>query len=139
VKLTRAWLVGAVATAALMAGCKPMEFRLISVPPPGRIGTLDKHEIRLSKGVALGIECIDPQDSGPHTCGSLRARSSDAAMARAFAADTDQLAGTRVAGRSSAQTERRSVFVVTGLGVGRAQIDVETSGGIESFQVQVLE
>jgi hypothetical protein len=138
VKGMRGWLLGAIA-ATLIVGCKPKEFRLVSVPPPGRIGTLDEHEIRLSKGVALGIECIDPQDSGPHTCGRLRARSSDTALARAFAADTDQLAGTRVAGRSSALTERRSVFVVTGLAAGRAKIDVETSGGVESFDVQVVE
>jgi hypothetical protein len=135
----RGWLLGAIAAAALVAGCKPRELRLVSVPPPGRVGTLDKHDIRLSKGVALGIECIDPEQSATHTCGRLRARSSDAAMARAFAADTDQLAGTYVAGRSSVLTERRSIFVVTGLAAGRARIDVETSGGAESFDVLVLE
>ena len=134
----RGWLLLAVA-AALVAGCKPVEFRLVSVPPPGRVGTLDKHQIRLSKGVALGIECIDPQESGLRSCGRLRARSSDAALARAFGADTDQLASTWVTGRSSALTERRSVFVVTGLSGGSARIDVETSGGLESFDVLVLE
>lgn len=137
-KATRG-LLGAAAIAALVAGCQPMEFRVVSTPPPGRIGTLDKHAIQLSKGVALGIECIDPQGSGTHSCGRLRARSQDAAMARAFAADTDQLAATWVSGRSSAATERRSIFVVAGVAEGHAKIDVETSDGVESFDVVVLE
>jgi hypothetical protein len=129
----------AAAIVALVAGCQPMEFRLVSTPPPGRIGTLDKHEIQLSKGVALGIECIDPQGSGTHSCGRLRARSQDAAMARAFAADTDQLAETWVSGRSSPATERRSIFVVTGVAEGRARVDVETAHGVESFDVVVAQ
>ena len=126
--------------AAGALGChKPKELRLISVPPPGKVGTLDDHAVRLSKGVALGVECIDPEDSHTHSCGRLRARSSNASTARSFAADTDQLVGTWVPGRRSQLTERRSVFVVTGLAAGRTQIEIQTANSLEAIDVTVVE
>jgi hypothetical protein len=134
----RAYALGLTAlVAAALAGCdKPKEFRLTSVPPPGQVGTLDEHRIRLSRGVALAIECIEPGET-VGTCGRLRARSNRPDVARAFGADTDQLAGVWVPGRASAVTQRRSVFVVAGLAPGRAQIDVYSADGVESFEIEV--
>jgi hypothetical protein len=131
----RSWL-GALAVAALWSGCHdPKEFSLSSVPPPGKLGTLDQHAIRLSKGVALAITCRDPEDS-VGTCGRLRARASNPGIARAFAVDSDNLVSSWAPGRS---TQRQTTFVITGVAAGRAQVDIETANTLEAFDVTVVE
>jgi hypothetical protein len=138
--MKRGLSLGLLAALALLSGCHDAkEFRMISVPPPAKVGSLDQHTIRLSKGVALGIECIDPESKAARTCGRLHGRSNDPAVARAFAADTDQLASAWAPGRTSRLTERRSVFVVTGLAAGRTHVQIQTSGSLEDFDVEVVE
>lgn len=120
----------------MAAGCQEQEFNLITVPPPSRTGKLDGHALQLSQGVALAIECIDPEDD-LRTCGTLRVRSQDPGRARAFVAEVDQLFAARVRGRATSRSERRSIFVVTGVAAGETRVEVETRRGTESFAVTV--
>jgi len=119
-------VLGAVAT-----GCNP-SFTAITAAPPGKVASLndEDHEIVLSRGVAVAVECTY---EGP--CGNMSAVSTDAAIAEVHTAYLDSL--EEYAGREGRQN--RSAFVVSGRAPGSAAITVRSSDGDVVFAVTVLD
>ena len=133
--------LGLVLLSSLTGGCVPM-VNTVSVAPPSRVGSLwvktrdGEDTIRVSKGVALAIECRDVWWGGP--CENAQARTKDAKIARVLPAHLEK---TKSPWGDSAyaneNVSQRSAFVIAGVEVGQTELTILTDEGNRSFQILV--
>lgn len=118
------------------AGCDP-RFEALTVPPPTAVAVLSDEEmtIDLSKGVALGFECI-AQDGTP--CGGATAEVDDPAIVGVFQGYVDLLSPSVPAGSGRrVGSEPRAIFVVVGRAIGTTTLHVRSDDGDKDFSVDV--
>lgn len=121
------------AAAWILAGCGDVQLSAVTAPPPGAVAELDDdcRTVRLSRGVALAIECVHTLD-GP--CGELAPRSSDEAVVRGLPGYSDALVPWY-----PRDDRQRSVFVVVGGEPGSAELSLATAVGDVVLEVEVVE
>jgi hypothetical protein len=118
------------------AGCDP-RFEALTVPPPTAVAELSDEDmtIDLSKGVALGFECI-ARDGTP--CDSATAEADDPAIAGVFQGYVDLLSPSVPAGSGQrVGSEPRAIFVVVGRAVGTTTLHIKSDDGDDDFSVEV--
>jgi hypothetical protein len=130
-------LAGALAAAALAAGCNPYLVAQ-SLPPPGRTGSLDpvegfwgsiqRYDLELSAGTVLAITC---EHGGP--CQDLDARSLDPDVAQVIPASLSRLDPV-----GHAENRPASSFVVVGKKAGTTTIRVKARSGSRRIVVTVV-
>lgn len=127
--------------AAAATGCAPM-VNTVSVAPPARVGTLwvktrdGEDTIRVSKGVALAIECRDVWWGGP--CENAKATTKDPKIARVLPAHLDKVKSPW--GDSSYTFEnasQRTVFVIAGREEGQTELTIASEDGNRTFLISV--
>ena len=110
---------------AVIAGCGEVDLAALTVPPPGKVATLDakNYTLELSRGVAFAFECTENEGSYYGPCRGAELASSDAAIALTFPTYLDDVS-TGYAGEVGPRS--RSAFVVVGLEEGRATLRLTT-------------
>ncbi len=125
----------------LGSGCAPL-VSTVSVPPPSRSGSLwvksrdGEDTIRVSKGVALAIECRDIWWGGP--CENAKARTNDSKIARVLPAHLDKKPSPRSdSSYTYENANHRSVFVIAGVEAGQTELTIASDDGNRTFQILV--
>jgi hypothetical protein len=129
-----------IVAASAIAGCRPQIIPVTSAPPEreGTISNLGSTDdtIRLSKGVAMGLECRDGDFWLP--CEAATARTGDGKIARVLPAHLDKYRSPY--GNTSyyeSDSSHRSVFVIVGVEAGETDLTFESGDGNRKFHVVV--
>lgn len=125
--------------AALAAGCDRIEVSAITVAPPGKIADLDTAslEIKLSRGIALGFECLIHTTEYQGPCRNARATLDNEGVVLVYKSYLDELGETWEGGLDPSQ-RARSAFVVVGLEVGESDLSLVTADEDVSVHITVV-
>jgi hypothetical protein len=121
----------------LLAGCGEVDIAALTVPPPGKVATLDakNHTLQLSRGVAFAFECTESDGGYYGPCRDAQLASSDATIAQALPTYLDDLS-SGYAGEVGPRS--RSAFVVIGLAEGPTSLALSTAQETITIAVTVL-
>jgi hypothetical protein len=125
------------AVLALASGCGEVTLSALSVAPPGKTALLDSEgdDLKLSRGIAFGFECMANEGGYYGPCRDATARIDDETVGSVYASYLDTLALAYEEGGSGPRG--RTAFVVVGLREGRTNIHVETSDGDITIDLRV--
>ena len=130
------WLCALLGLAATNAGC--IGFSAVSSAPVSKEGVMriedDRPTIRVSKGVALAIECRDTWMGSP--CENATAQTVDAGVAKVLPAHLDKARDGFMQTYDSASSQR-TIFVVAGVDAGETELRITSGDGNKSFHVIV--
>ncbi len=115
--------------------CETLELRGLTDPPPSREGRVDteRHTARLTKGVALAVECWDSCIEPTAQCSGAKIEVSDEEVLSVHRAFLSENVGSLHA------DSNRLVFVFAGLEAGEADVTVTTDCTEETYKVTVSE
>jgi hypothetical protein len=126
----------------LLAGCKELDFKALTPAPPGRVATLDgaNDTIRISKDVALAIECTGRDSSSNGPCTDVTASVDDVDTLGLLEVDVDDLAFRTIHQGSgwSSDAQKPAIYVVVGKAVGSTLLHFSTNYGSVDFKAEVL-
>lgn len=121
----------------LAVGCGDVYLEALTVPPPGKVATLDadNHTLELSRGIAFAFSCTETGGySGP--CRDATITSSEPAIATAFASYLDEL--DRAYDGGDLGPRSKAAFVVVGMTPGTTDVRVTTEGDDVTVSVTVV-
>lgn len=123
---------------ALTTGCDPISVTALTVAPPGKTADLDdvSLELDVSKGIALGFECLANTNDYDGPCRNPRAKIDDENIAVVFSSYLDTLVESYEDGASGPRA--RTAFVVVGLQPGKTNLELITADGDIDVSVTVL-
>ncbi|MBA3464483.1 MAG: hypothetical protein H0T46_31420 [Deltaproteobacteria bacterium] len=121
----------------VLAGCETLTLSAITVPPPGKTAHLDDEDdtIDISRGVALGFDCLANEDGYNGPCRDPRVSVADDTVAAIYTSYSDALAESYNYGHAGARG--RTSFVVVGLREGKTEVFITTKDGGISLDVNV--
>lgn len=126
-------LLGLASTAT---GC--IGFAAVSSAPPAKEGVIrledDRSTIRVSRGVAIAIECREQWWGSP--CENAVAKTSDPRVARVLPAHLEKFRDGFMQTYDSGDSQR-SIFVVAGVDAGETNLTIQSGDGNKSFHVVV--
>lgn len=132
------------AALAMLTACAP-SFRALNAPPPlaeaelcdGEDDCRGDHTIRLTKGVALAVECITPQGDA---CTNVSASADDGSIVTAMDGYLDTLTPAYAsAGYGNFGAQPRSALVIIGHTAGETTLTIRSDQGSQDFDVTVID
>lgn len=122
---------------ALTAGCEVLTLSAVTVPPPGKTAHLDDEDdtIDISRGVAIGFDCLANEDGYSGPCREPTVSVDDDTVASIYTSYTDSLAESY--NHRHAGARARTMFVVVGLREGKTEVFINTKDGGISLDVNV--
>lgn len=121
----------------VLAGCETLTLSAVTVPPPGKTAHLDDEDdtIDISRGVALGFDCVANEDGYSGPCREPTVSVTDDTVASIYNSYTDSLEESYNYGHAGARG--RTMFVVVGLREGKTEVFINTKDGGISLDVTV--
>jgi hypothetical protein len=120
-----------------LAGCETLTLSAITVPPPGKTAHLDDEDdtIDISRGVALGFDCLANEGGYNGPCRAPMVSVTDETIASIYTSYTDALEESYNDGHAGARA--RAAFIVVGLREGKTEVFITTKDGDISLDVTV--